>query len=217
MNSITFLRIQLFLLLAPTLLQSLSATSRLSILQHCDDLSLSVADYGATGRGRRYDTAAIQSAIDDCASAARRRRRTCQVHFPPGKYLTATLYLKSGVLLDVSRNATILGGTRLQDYPEKQEKWYVILAENAVDVGITGGGEINGQGLEFVQRFDERKNVMVSWNRTGACLGDECRPRLVGFVDCRNVRIWDISFNEPAYWWYAAFFACFTNFIFLVL
>lgn len=73
------------------------------------------------------------------------------------------------------------------------------------DVGITGGGEINGQGLKFVKRFDERKNVMVSWNETGACLGDECRPRLVGFIGCRNVRIWDISFNEPAYWWYVAF------------
>ncbi|KAG6411468.1 hypothetical protein SASPL_129550 [Salvia splendens] len=201
MNPITTLiRIE-YLFIALTLLQSLSATSRLSILQRCgDDLSVSVADYGATGRGRRYDTVAIQSAIDDCASSAALHLRTCQVHFPPGNYLTATLYLKSGVVLDVSRNATILGGTRLQDYPEKQEKWYVVLAENASDVGITGGGEINGQGLEFVTRFDERKNVMVSWNRTGACSGDECRPRLVGFIDCENVRIWNISFNQPAYW-----------------
>ncbi|KAH6793902.1 Pectin lyase-like superfamily protein [Perilla frutescens var. hirtella] len=190
----------LFLLIVPTLLQSLSATSRISILQSRADLSLSVADYGATGSGRQYDTVAIQTAIDDCASAAARYRRTCQVHFPPGKYLTATLYLKSGVVLDVSRNATILGGTRLEDYPEKQEKWYVVVAENAVDVGITGGGEINGQGLEFVKRFDERKNVMVSWNQTGACLGDECRPRLVGFIGCKSVRISDVSFNEPAYW-----------------
>lgn len=200
-------RLQLFLLLAPTLLHSLSATSRISILQSGADLSLSVVDYGAIGTGRQYDTFAIQSAINDCASAAARFRRTCKVHFPPGKYLTATLYLKSGVVLDISRNATILGGTRLRDYPEKQEKWYVVVAEDADDVGITGGGEINGQGLKFVTRFNERKNVMVSWNQTGACLGDECRPRLVGFIGCRNVRISDVSFNEPAYWWYAAFFA----------
>lgn len=78
----------------------------------------------------------------------------------------------------------------------------MVVAENAEEVGITGGGEINGQGLEFVKRFDERKNVMVSWNETGACLGDECRPRLVGFIGCKNVRIWDVSFNQPAYWWY---------------
>lgn len=67
--------------------------------------------------------------------------------------------------------------------------------------GDHGGGEIDGQGLEFVERFDERKNVMVSWNRTGACFDDECRPRLVGFLRCRNVRVWNISLTQPAYWW----------------
>lgn len=201
MNSTLFL-IQLLLLLAPTLLQSRSSTSPLSILQSYAPHSLSVVDYGATGTGQQYDTVAIQSAINDCSSSSAAHLCPCQVNFPPGKYLTATLYLKSGVILNISRNATILGGTRLNDYTGKQENWYVVVAKNAENVGITGGGEINGQGLKFVKRFDERKNVMVSWNETGACLGDECRPRLVGFIGCRNVRIWDISFNQPAYWWY---------------
>ncbi|XP_011075187.2 uncharacterized protein LOC105159714 [Sesamum indicum] len=200
-SKFTLFHIQSLLLLLPlTLLPSHSATSPFLFLSSDLPLSLSVADYGATATGRHYDTAAIQSAIDDCASAFSLQHRPCQVNFPPGKYLTATLHLKSGVLLNISRNATILGGTKLEDYPEKQEKWYVVVAENAEEVGITGGGEINGQGLEFVKRFDERKNVMVSWNETGACLGDECRPRLVGFIGCKNVRIWDVSFNQPAYW-----------------
>ncbi|XP_051138708.1 uncharacterized protein LOC127256639 [Andrographis paniculata] len=184
--------------------QLYSATSSFSIIQSDGDphfsASISVADYGATATGVQYDTAAIQSAIDACSSAYSLDRRLCQVIFPPGKYLTATLHLKSGVVLNVSKNATILGGTKLEDYSEKQEKWYVVVAENAADLGITGGGEINGQGLEFVERFDERKNVMVSWNKTGACAGDECRPRLVGFIGCRNVRVWDVHFEQPAYW-----------------
>ncbi|KAL7138541.1 hypothetical protein ABFS83_10G170700 [Erythranthe nasuta] len=194
------LNIQSLLLLATALLQSHYATSRIPILHSYAHLSLSVKDYGATGTGLQYDTVSIQSAIDDCSSAFFLHRRRCLVKFPPGKYLTATLYLKTGVTLNISENATVLGGTRLEDYPEKQDRWYVVVAEDAADVGITGGGEINGQGLEFVKRFDERKNVMVSWNETGACLGDECRPRLVGFIGCRNVRVWDVSFNEPAYW-----------------
>ncbi|KAG8371890.1 hypothetical protein BUALT_Bualt12G0009900 [Buddleja alternifolia] len=188
------------LLLSLTLLQSHSATSPLSILQSYPHLSLSVTDYGATASGHQYDTVPIQSTIDACSSAFHLRRRPCHVTFPPGKYLTATLHLKSGVVLDISKNATILGGTRLEDYPEKQEKWYVVVAEDAAEVGITGGGVIDGQSLKFVRRFDERKNVMVSWNKTGACLGDECRPRLVGFIGCRNVKVWDVSFNQPAYW-----------------
>ncbi|KAI3667363.1 hypothetical protein L6452_42419 [Arctium lappa] len=69
-----------------------------------------------------------------------------RVVFSSGNYLTTTVFLKSRVVL-----------------------------EDTEDVGITGGCEINGQGLEFVVKFDERKNVMVSWNQTGAYTGDECR------------------------------------------
>ncbi|CAH9068599.1 unnamed protein product [Cuscuta epithymum] len=192
----------LALLLLSLAIQLYSTTSRLSILHGSQSpLSISVTQFGATGDGIHYDTAAIQKAIDECsAAAASTRTRPCHVIFPAGKYLTATIHLKSGVVLDVRREATILGGPRLGDYPEEQRRWYVVLAEGAEDVGITGGGEINGQGLEFVRRFDERKNVMVSWNESGACLGDECRPRLVGFIGCTNIKVWNVRLIEPAYW-----------------
>ncbi|KAF5747714.1 polygalacturonase ADPG2 [Tripterygium wilfordii] len=157
-------------------------------------LFLSVTDFGAVGDGLHYDTAAIQSTIDAC------NHSPCHVTFPPGRYLTATIRLRSGVVLEIEKNATVLGGTKLDDYPPEMDRWYVILAENATDVGITGGGTVDGQGLSFVERFDERKNVMVSWNRTGACYGDECRPRLVGFIGCSNVWVSNVSLIEPAYW-----------------
>ncbi|PWA64108.1 pectin lyase-like superfamily protein [Artemisia annua] len=181
-----------FILSTTTLIQSHPSI----LLPHSQPVTISVADYGAIGDGVQYDTVPIQSAIDACSSAGGGR-----VIFPSGKkYLTKTLFLKSGVVLEVQKNATVLGGTQLEDYPMEQDRWYVILAEDAEDVGMTGGGVIDGQGLRFVTRFDERKNVMVSWNETGACLGDECRPRLVGFVRCRNVKVWDIHLSEPAYW-----------------
>ncbi|XP_030967716.1 uncharacterized protein LOC115988322 [Quercus lobata] len=159
--------------------------------------SLSVTDFGATGDGLHYDTAAIQSAIKACPTF---HHTQCHVTFPPGTYLTRTLFLKSGVVLDIKENATLLGCTKMEDYPKELQEWYVVVAENASDVGITGGGMVDGHGLGFVKRFNERKNVMVSWNTTGACLGDECRPRLVGFIDCKNVRVWNITLTEPAYW-----------------
>lgn len=179
-------------------------TTTTLLLSHAaaSPLSFSVKDFGATGDGIHYDTLPIQSTINACfaAASASPHSPSCHVVFPPGRYLTATVHLKSRVTLHIHKNATIFGGTKIGDYPREQERWYVVLAEGAEDVGITGGGEINGQGLEFVKRFDERKNVMVSWNETGACLGDECRPRLVGFIGCRNVRIWDVNLIEPAYW-----------------
>ncbi|KAK1266270.1 hypothetical protein QJS04_geneDACA016347 [Acorus gramineus] len=160
-------------------------------------LTLSVADYGAIGDGRCYDTSAIQSAIDACAAAGGGR-----VVFPSGgTYLTKTLNLRSGVVLRLERGSRILGGTRRGDYPAEQRRWYVVLAEDAKGVGIEGEGTIDGQGGAFVERIDGRKNVMVSWNGTGmGCLGDECRPRLVGFVGCKGVLVSGLRFVQPAYW-----------------
>ncbi|KAK8632741.1 hypothetical protein V6N13_073123 [Hibiscus sabdariffa] len=171
-----------FLFLFPTIIRSHTPT-------------ISVKDFGAIGDGKHYDTFAIQSAIESCHT------KPCYVTFPTGTYLTATIYLKSNVILDIPKDTTILGGTKLEDYPKESHKWYVILAENASNVGITGGGVVDGQGSEFVVKFDQRKNVMVSWNQTGACSGDECRPRLVGFLDSTNVRVWNVTFTQPAYWW----------------
>lgn len=188
----------LTLLLLSLALQLYPATSQFSILNRPPPpLSFTVSQFGAAGDGVRYDTTAIQTAIDTCSAS---RVRPCHVIFPAGKYLTGTIRLRSGVVLEITKNATVLGGTRQRDCPEEQRRWYVVLAEGAEDVGITGGGEINGQGPRFVRRFDDRKNVMVSWNETGACLGDECRPRLVGFIGCRNVKVWDIKLINPAYW-----------------
>jgi polygalacturonase len=158
--------------------------------------TFSVTEYGAIGDGKHYDTAAIQAAIDACHQSGGGR-----VLLPSGgDYLTATVFLKSGVTLVVQEGARLLGGTKEEDYPNESARWYVVLAENATGVGITGGGEINGQGGEFVVLENERKNVMVSWNATGKCSGDECRPRLVGFLDSKDVNVWDITLNQPAYW-----------------
>ncbi|KAI3927080.1 hypothetical protein MKX01_020544 [Papaver californicum] len=153
----------------------------------------SVTDYGAVGDGKVYDTLQIQAAIDACHDAG-----GGHVQFPQGNYLTGTIFLKSGVVLDIE-NSTILGGTKMEDYPLESRKWYVILAENATNVGISGYGFVDGQGAKFAERIDKQKNVMVSWNSTGACHGDRCRPRLVGFFDCKNVSIVGTELRQPAH------------------
>ncbi|XP_027364306.1 uncharacterized protein LOC113871411 [Abrus precatorius] len=173
------------------LIQSLYATSLPQ-----NPITVSVTDFGAVGDGVRYDTGAIQGAINSCPE-----QRRCQVNFPaPGRYLTATVFLKSGVVLNVEEGARVVGGARQEDYPEDPAKWYVVVAENATEVGIGGGGVVDGQAEKFVVREVERKNVMVSWNQTGACLGDECRPRLIGFIGCDSVSVSNITLYQPAYW-----------------
>lgn len=195
------------LLLISLLLLSLTASQCLATRRGIPGISngletFSVTEYGAIGDGKHYDTAAIQATIDACHDFGGGR-----VIFPSGgDYLTATVFLKSGVTLVVQKGARLLGGTKEEDYPNESARWYVVLAENATGAGITGGGEINGQGGEFVVLENERKNVMVSWNSTGKCSGDECRPRLVGFLDSKDVKVWDITLNQPAYWWYNSTF-----------
>lgn len=196
----TIANLSLFLFFILHLAQSHPATSSI----------ISVADFGAVGDGRTYDTSAIQSAIDSCSASG------CHVVFPAGGvYLTAALRLKSGVILKIRPNATLLGGSRIEDYPGDRSKWYVVAAENATGVGITGGGTIDGQGSAFVERFEERKNVMVSWNQTGECSGDECRPRLVGFLGCTDVRVWNVTLTQPAYWWWVSLSLSLSHFLLL--
>lgn len=149
----------------------------------------------AAGTGKDYDTVAIQSSIDRCAE-----RGGGIVHIPPGKYLTGTLHLRSNITLWVEEGATIVGSTRQEDFPLEQRRWYTIVAEDVENVELTGGGVLTGQGWKFVREFKTEKNVMVSWNVTGDCLGDECRPRLVGFVNCKNVHVWNVFLEDPAYW-----------------
>lgn len=162
-----------------------------------DCLVCAPSDFGATGNGKDYDTAAIQSSIDACANQG-----GGIVHISPGKYLTGTLFLKTNITLWVDQGATIIGSTRQEDFPSHWTRWYTILAEDAENVALTGGGTVTGQGGKFVAEFVSEKNVMVSWNGTGECGGDECRPRLVGFVNCKNVHVWNVFLEEPAYWWY---------------
>lgn len=68
-------------------------------------------EYGANGDGSTLDTTAIQKAIDAAASV----RGT--VTLKHGTYLTGSLFLKSGVTLDVPERATLIGSVRLDDYP----------------------------------------------------------------------------------------------------
>src|ERR1700739_2408459 len=68
-------------------------------------------DYGARGDGTTLETASLQRAIDAAAAAGG------TVTLKPGTYLTGSLFLKSGVTLDLPEGATLIGSEKLDDYP----------------------------------------------------------------------------------------------------
>lgn len=153
-----------------------------------------VREYGATGDGVTLDTAAINQAIQKCAETG-----GGQVLFPPGRYMSGTIRLRSHVHLSLALGATLVGTTNLTEYqqpavpdfmPEARwGKWHrgLIIAENVENVTISGPGIIDGNRV-FDPTGEERMRG----------------PHTVVFVNCRRLTFRDLTFLDSAN--YAIFF-----------
>lgn len=153
-----------------------------------------VREHGAAGDGKVSATVAIQAAIDACALAG-----GGQVLFPPGRYLSGTIHLRSGVTLQLEAGARLIGTTNLSDYaqptppafmPEaKWGKWHrgLIVGENVEGVAITGLGVIDGNRV-FDPTGEERMRG----------------PHTIVFVNCRRFTLRDVTIVDSAN--YAVFF-----------
>ena len=147
-----------------------------------------VRDHGAVGDGATLDTAPINEAIEACAKAG-----GGQVLFPPGRYLSGTIRLRSGVTLFFEAGARLIGTTNLALYqqptppdfmPEARwGKWHraLILGENLEDVTIAGPGVIDGNKV-FDPTGEERMRG----------------PHTIVFVNCRRFTIRDVSIVDAA-------------------
>lgn len=128
-------------------------TTRIPIVVDVTDVK-----YGAIGDGVTMNTAAIQSAIDDCP-------RHGKVVIPVGVFKSGALFLKSHMTLEIADGATLLGSENGDDYPlDKGYILYDYLTErrppsllNAIDqtnpspgafedIRIVGKGTIDGNG-----------------------------------------------------------------------
>ncbi len=159
-----------------------------------------VRQYGASGDGKRLDTQAVQEAIDACSGSG-----GGMVYFPDGTYLTGTVILKSHVTLHLEPGATILGSTSLKDYDPP----YLIYADKAQNIAITGRGVIDGQGEFFwdenFRPLERCRNVLISGgqalpgtgtflrlagSRTGSVslIGNDLSEAKKAFVLARDIR-----------------------------
>ncbi|KAK3271368.1 hypothetical protein CYMTET_20274, partial [Cymbomonas tetramitiformis] len=126
-------------------------------------LTISVEEHGAIGDGVTLCTKAIQSAIDACSRAIRGGHARCTVFFPKGAFLSGPINLESHVWLRIPYLVTLLfaadpGLYEVDPYPEypsrpqyppppRGQHRAMLRAYNCTDVGITGGGAIDGRSL----------------------------------------------------------------------
>ena len=149
-------------------------------------------NFGAKGDGVTLETAAIQKAIDAAAAA------NGTVTLRPGSYLTGSLFLKSGVTLDVPEGATLIGSEKLEDYPmlptriagiEMSWPAALINVRDQQDVTITGKGTIDGDGPIWWKSYWDLRAVYEPKGLRWASDYDARRPRLILIQNSAQVLI----------------------------
>ena len=157
--------------------------------------TFSVKDYGATGNNQN-DHQAIQSAIDACSNAG-----GGTVLFPAGEYVTGTLELKSNMSLYLEAGAVLKASRNTEDYPKRA----LLFGENLENIFILGPGIIDGQAeYEWKENDISDKladNVPADFKPTiTRSYPIAPNPKLVELVNCKNVKIKDITLKSSPSW-----------------
>jgi polygalacturonase len=183
---------RLFLLL---LLLLLTATAQAA--------PINVKQFGATGDGKTLDTSSIQKAIDTAAI----KGGTVQV--PAGTYLSGSLFVRSGVTLNIERGATILGSQRLEDYPIMPTRiagiemsWPAALINvySQHDAAITGEGTVDGDGKIFWDSYWALRKTYEPKGLRWASDYDAKRPRLIQIFNSSNVSLSKLLLRRAGFW-----------------
>ncbi|WP_256009048.1 rhamnogalacturonidase [Desertivirga xinjiangensis] len=149
---------------------------------------LNVRSFGAIADGVSFDTKAINAAIEHAA-----KNGGGTIYFPPGKYLSGSIRMKSNITLYLDNGTLLIAAPSgaLSEYDEPEHRvnnqyedfghrhWHnsLIWGENVQNIAIVGNGTIWGKGLER-ENSDEN---------------DKRPNKTIGLYRCRNVLIRDIN------------------------
>lgn len=149
------------------------------------DRTFSIANFGAVGDGKTFDTGAIVRAISACDKAG-----GGTVDVPPGKFLTGPVVLASNMNLHLEEGSTILFSSAPKDFAQSDGATLNgMTIVGGHDIAITGSGAIDGQGEFF-------------WRRhfAGGVESDDRRPRLIQLTGCSRVLVRDVTLmNSPSF------------------
>ncbi|TWU38885.1 Exo-poly-alpha-D-galacturonosidase precursor [Novipirellula aureliae] len=148
-----------------------------------------IKTYGAIGDGVAMETEAVQKTIDACHDAG-----GGVVWVPAGDFQIGTIILRSNVTLSLDYGASLLGSTKLADYPtDKLSRareggpHCLIYAENAKNITIEGLGVIDGRGTH--ENFPRKGGT-----------NSGVRPRLMRLESCEDLTFSGVTYKRPAFW-----------------
>lgn len=161
--------------------------------------------HGAVADPALHSTAAIQRCIDAAHAAG-----GGTVAIPPGKFLTGTLELKSGVRLDLDAGALLLASRDPAAYAVSgmDSAPVLIHARDARDIAITGRGTIDGQAVQEWRPLGEVDSFIAAETEIARQAGIDMKrpytvkpnPCLVFFTGCSDVLLEDASFLNSGFW-----------------
>jgi polygalacturonase len=148
--------------------------------------------FGAKADGVTKDTAAIQKAIDVCATNGG------TVVLAGGTFVTGPISLRTHTTLNIATGATLLGSPDRADYPTapfagKTTIQPLVGSVNAEHILITGGGTIDGNGhiwWEYVQGIKDN----------GVLGTDHPRPMGLVFDHSKHIRVENITVQNAGFW-----------------
>ncbi len=150
-----------------------------------------VTDFGADNTGKSISTKAFNDAVLKCSENG-----GGTVYVPAGTYQSGSIELFANITFHIDNGATINFVNDVNEFPVIDGSWEgvprkcyrsCIFAENANNVTVTGRGTINCHG-EFW------------WKAFKAGELEFPRPRAIGFMDCENVLIEQITIlNSPSW------------------
>jgi len=149
-------------------------------------------EYGAKGDTTALNTVSIQKAIDAAAVNGGK------VTFQPGTYLTGSLFLKSGVTLELPEGVTLIGSEKLDDYPMLPTRiagieitWPAALinVRDQQNVSISGKGTIDGDGPIWWKSYWDLRAIYAPKGLRWASDYDAFRPRLILFQNSSNINL----------------------------
>ena len=169
-----------------------------------ESFSLNVREFGAKGDGVSDDTCFIQAAIMACPEMGR-------VYIPKGVYCVTSLFLKSNLDIEISKDARLKAFTdkemrpimpgRIQSYDETKDYNLGTWEGNPLTMyaGIIQGIDVEnvviyGQGVVDGNAGEE------DWWKNPKIKGKAYRPRTIFLSHCKNVVIEGITVANSPSW-----------------